>query len=179
MCEVMDCDAVSRAFFRRSAFLLVFVLLAALGQATTEEASPAAEIALPPEYRSARVENTHTSIYIGRVSLSLTPFERQADAYHSTYSTRVFPYFVYNEKGRLWIRISDDDLRRLIRGETIHFSGQAESTGGEPRRIEGRAVPASATEGKLKVRVFVTPKIELIFNTTYRFPAEKTEKRNR
>ncbi len=39
----------------------------------------------------------------------------------------------------------------------------------ETRSITGRAVPEDATQGKLKVRVFVSKNIQLIFNTTYRF----------
>ena len=40
---------------------------------------------------------------------------------------------------------------------------------GAERRLEGTATPTDATSGKLKVRVFVSKRIELIFNTTYRF----------
>ena len=35
--------------------------------------------------------------------------------------------------------------------------------------VVNAATPADAAGGKIKVRVFVTQKIELIFNTTYRF----------
>jgi hypothetical protein len=40
---------------------------------------------------------------------------------------------------------------------------------GVERRVEGKATPVDATSGKIKVRVFVSKRIELIFNTTYRF----------
>ncbi len=65
--------------------------------------------------------------------------------------------------------LSEDAFARLAAGETVPFTGSAQNTKGEPRRIEGRAVPSDAQHGKIKVRVFVTPKIELIFNTTYHF----------
>jgi hypothetical protein len=97
-------------------------------------------------------------------------FQREGAMYQSTYVCKVFPYFFYNEKGTLAIEVPDEALARLAAGETITFTGRAETTEGKPRRIEGRAVPASPTEGKIKVRVFVTEKLELIFNTTYRFP---------
>ena len=61
---------------------------------------------------------------------------------------------------------------RESRGETIEFKGRAKTTGGEDRRVEGRAQPTDATSGKIKVRVFVSQKIQLIFNTTYRFVPE-------
>lgn len=114
------------------------------------------------------VEKTRTSIYIGTVSLSMPTFQRTGGSFSSTYVTKVFPYFFHNENGKLQIDLSDEDLVRLTAGETVHFTGNAENNHGEPRRIEGRAVPSSPSEGKIKVRVFVTPKIELIFNTTYR-----------
>jgi hypothetical protein len=118
------------------------------------------------------VASTWTSIYIGTVSLKMPTFARAASGdYESTYSARVFPYFPYSEHGRLSIRISDDSLRQLARGDAIEFSGRAVNQEGGERRVEGKATPTSAAGGKIKVRVFVTPRVELIFNTTYRFPA--------
>jgi len=124
----------------------------------------------PAVYAEVNVAPTRTSIYIGSVSLTMPTFQRDGLAFRSSYVCKVFPYFFYNERGTLFIDVPDADLARLAAGETITFSGQAKNTDGEPRRIEGRAVPASSTDGKIKVRVFVTAKIELIFNTTYFFP---------
>ncbi len=117
----------------------------------------------------ATVETAKTSIYIGNVTLTMPPFKRTGEVYESTYQAKVFPYFFYNERGKIAITLSDDELRRISNGETVHFNGQAEDTAGDPRRIEGRVVPDDALSGKIKVRVWVSPKIELIFNTTYRF----------
>ena len=89
------------------------------------------------------------------------------------YVAKVFPYFFYNENGRLWIHFPDEDLRRLEHGETVPFTGRALNDDGEERRVEGRIVPADASSGKIKVRVFVSKRIELIFNTTYRFSSGK------
>ncbi len=121
-------------------------------------------------YATVTVETAKTSIYVGSVTLTMPVFTRQAGTYATTYAARVFPYFFYNEKGQLWIDVSDENLRGLERGETVNFTGHARSADGEERRVEGRAVPADALSGKLKVRVFVSKRIELIFNTTYRFP---------
>ena len=120
-------------------------------------------------YDTAMVETVKTSIYVGSVTLITTPFQRTDGVFAADYKAKVFPYFFSNEHGKLWIPFSDDELARLAKGEVIYFNGHAENSDKEQRRIEGRAVPADATHGKLKVRVFVTPKIELIFNTTYRF----------
>lgn len=125
-----------------------------------------------PLARYARVEiaPTKTSIYIGTVSMTMPTFVRGAGVFTSTYSARVFPYFFYNEKGRISITLSDATLRQLQNGQPIEFEGEGVNTDGETRRIAGRAVPADGRSGKIKVRVFVSKKIQLIFNTTYRFP---------
>jgi hypothetical protein len=134
-------------------------------------ASPVAAQELS-HYRSVTIAPSKTSIYVGSVSLSTPPFTRRDDLYTTTYSAKVFPYFFYSEKGQMWIKVSDDDLRKLEKGETITFEGKATNEKGHLRGISGRAVPADAHSGKLKVRVFLTDSTELIFNTTYRF-AEK------
>jgi hypothetical protein len=112
---------------------------------------------------------TMTSIYIGTVALTMPAFERKNGVYQSSYEAKVFPYFFSNEKGALAITLSDESLRKLERGETAQFSGRAVNTDSEERRVEGKATPADALSGKIKVRVFVSKRIELIFNTSYRF----------
>jgi hypothetical protein len=121
-------------------------------------------------YDRVEIAPTKTSIYIGSVSMTMPPFVRKQGAFTSTYTAKVFPYFFYNEKGRLSIAISDATLRQLEAGQPVEFEGEGVSSDGETRRIAGRAVPADAKSGKIKVRVFVSKKIQLIFNTTYRFP---------
>jgi hypothetical protein len=124
-------------------------------------------------YATVEIETAKTSIYIGSVTMTMPRLTRKEGVFSSTYNARVFPYFFSSEKGKLSIALSDDELRRLERGETVQFTGRAENSDGEERKIEGRAVPENATSGKIKVRVFVSKKIELIFNTTYRFPEAK------
>jgi hypothetical protein len=120
-------------------------------------------------YDTVRVDTVKTSIYVGNVTLSTTLLKRTDGVYSTDYKAKVFPYFFYNETGHLSIEFSDEQLAQLARGETVQFKGRAENSDREPRRVEGRAVPTDATQGKLKVRVFVSPKIELIFNTIYHF----------
>lgn len=120
-------------------------------------------------YATVDLDPAKTSIYIGSVTMTMPRFTRKDGAFYSTYNARVFPYFFSSEKGRLSIEVSDEALRRLEHGETVPFSGKAFNTDGEERRIEGRAVPNGPRGGKIKVRVFVSKKIELIFNTNYRF----------
>ena len=124
---------------------------------------------LNQRYRRVEVTPTRTSIYIGTVSLALPPLERRNNEYTTTYEAKVFPFFFYNETGRLWIEFPDDQLRQLERGERVSFQGRAQRADGNEHRVEGTVTPADATSGKVKVRVFATMSVELIFNTTYRF----------
>ena len=123
-------------------------------------------------HAAVEIAPAKTSIYIGSVTLTMPTFQRIGARYESSYVARVFPYFFYNERGTLAIDFTAEQLTRLDRGERVDFQGRARSESGEPRRIEGHATPTDATSGKIKVRVFVTEKIELIFNTTYRFTAK-------
>jgi len=132
-------------------------------------ASARAENALG-RYSRVEVAPTKTSIYIGSVAMRMPVFARTQNLYESTYTARVFPYFFYNESGKLFVEIDDAQLQRLAHGETIEFTGRGVRDDGTVRRVEGKATPVDAASGKLKVRVFVSRKIELIFNTTYRFP---------
>jgi len=120
-------------------------------------------------YDRVEIAPTKTSIYVGSISMTMPPFVRENGTYESTYTAKVFPYFFYNEKGRLSIAVADEALRRLERGESIAFEGRGVGPNGEVRQVEGRATPTDALGGKIKVRVFVTRRIQLIFNTTYRF----------
>jgi hypothetical protein len=121
------------------------------------------------------VEPAKTSIYLGTVSLAMPPFARQDGSYTTDYSAKVFPFFFFSEKGSISIEFSDDQLRQLRSGETVDFKGHARNTAGTPRRIEGRAVPdgSDPTHGKIKVRVWVSKRIELIFNTVFRFSGKE------
>lgn len=150
--------------------LLLSAALLLTGLRAPAQEDPAGQ--LHPRHRVATVDTAKTSIYIGSVTLTMPPFERSGEVYRSTYRAKVFPYFFYNEAGKIAITLSDDDLRRIGTGETVHFNGEAEDTTGDPRRIEGRVVPDDAVSGQIKVRVWVSKNIELIFNTTYRFTGQ-------
>ncbi|MEI8090029.1 MAG: hypothetical protein WCG63_10615 [Opitutaceae bacterium] len=131
--------------------------------------SVATLVASQDPHAAVEIAPAKTSIYIGSVTMTMPTFKHTGASYESSYVARVFPYFFYNERGTLSIDFTDEQLTRLDRGERVDFQGQARNESGEPRRIEGHATPTDATNGKIKVRIFVTAKIELIFNTTYRF----------
>ena len=125
------------------------------------------------DYARVDVAAAKTSIYVGSVSLTMPTFVRAKGVFETTYVAKVFPYFFYNQNGKLNVEFSDEQLRKLERGEVTEFKGQAIAEDGELLRVEGKATPADANSGKLKVRVLVSKRVELIFNTTYRFPDVK------
>lgn len=132
--------------------------------------SAPAEDAPSGRYDKVDIAPTKTSIYVGSVTMTFPTFGRKNGIYQAPYSAKVFPFFFSNEKGTLYVEVSDEMLQRLARGETIEFTGRGVRDDGVERRVEGKATPTDAASGRLKVRVFVSQRIELIFNTSYRFP---------
>lgn len=121
------------------------------------------------QYARVDVAPTKTSIYVGVVSMTMPTLARHGGTYEAPYTASVFPLFFYNEKGRLFIDISDAQLDQLAHGAAIEFSGRGVRDDGAVRTVTGKATPTDAQSGKLKVRVWVSKHVELIFNTTYRF----------
>jgi hypothetical protein len=136
---------------------------------TASGAKTAGNDAPDPRWRRVAIEPMKTSIYLGSVRLTPGVFERSGDTFTASYDARVVPFFFFNESGRVTITLPEPELRRVANGEVRPFTGEAVSTTGEKRRVEGRAEPAGADHGKIKVRIFVSKRIELIFNGTYRF----------
>ena len=128
-----------------------------------------ADSSTPKPYETVVIDTVKTSIYVGSVTLRTAPLKRNGDEYDADYHAKVFPYFFESEKGHLSITFTNADLAALAKGQAVFFKGHAENSDHQPRRIEGRALPADAKHGKIKVRVFVTQKIQLIFNAEYRF----------
>jgi len=119
-------------------------------------------------FKGVEIKTTKTSIYVGSVTMTMPAFVRTKDGFASTYKAKVFPYVFSNEAGTIAIAISEAALRQLQHGEPADFTGEAVNGHGEPRRIQGKATPTEGLSGKIKVRVFVSEKIQLIFNTHYR-----------
>jgi hypothetical protein len=147
----------------------VTCLLAAKAFSQTAALSPSAQTS--GRHAEVTVDPAHTSAYVAEISLALTPLTRRGDAYTGDYTVKVFPFFFFNEHGAISIEFSADQLQRLARGEKVGLKGLARNSAGAARRIEGSAVPAAAgaDHGKIKVYVWVSRKIDLVFNTSYRF----------
>lgn len=150
--------------------------LAAAASLTNNAPSPPHDAPTPHGVSDLRafdrvdIARTKTSIYIGSVSMTLPTLVRENGTYSAPYAAKVFPYFFANEKGILSIKVTDAMLRQLADGHPIEFEGHGVNTTGETRRVSGRALPTNARSGTIKVRVSASKRIELIFNTTYRFP---------
>ena len=113
------------------------------------------------------IKTSTASIYIATVTMTMPPFVRKNVVYSSTYTAKVFPYFLFNEKGRIWIVVPDDVLKRAATGQPVDFTGHALSDSGDERKVEGHATPTGPWSGKIRVRVFVTRRISLNYDTTY------------
>jgi hypothetical protein len=122
---------------------------------------------LPARFNQVEIKPTTSSIYVATVTMTMPPFIRQDAVFSSTYSARVFPYFFWSESGRIWIEVPTEKLRRIAQGEAVDFTGRGLSSSGDPRRIEGHATPTGPSEGRIRVRVYVSKRLYLNFDTTY------------
>jgi hypothetical protein len=142
--------------------------LAALLYASSAALPAAASPDPLAKYSVVSIEPAVANLIIATVSMTFQPFVRHKSVYASTYAARVFPYFLFNEKGRIWIDLPDDVLARADRGQPVDFVGHALSDSGDERRVDGHATPTGPRTGKIHVRVFVTRRISLSYDTTYR-----------
>jgi len=122
---------------------------------------------IPPRFNQVEIRPTTSSIFIGTVTMTMPPFVRRDTVFSSTYMAQVFPYFFWNESGRIWIVVPADKIRRVVQGEAVDFTGRGISESGDERKIDGRATPTGPSGGRIRVRVFVSRRIFLAFDTTY------------
>ncbi len=137
-----------------------FFRLLLVGSALNAAAAPGDRVSIPP---------MKTSIYVGSVTLTTSEFARDRAVFAATYVAKVWPWFFWNETGRITITLPPADLLRLLAGETVEFNGEAFNHKNKPRHVTGRAQPAGAASatGKIKVRIGVDDTV-LIFNGAYR-----------
>jgi hypothetical protein len=149
--------------------LLALTLLSLAGAAPARGADDMAKFA------QVVIRPASASFYIASVTMSFQPFVRHRSVYSSTYVARVFPYFFLGERGRIWIVVPDEALARINRGEPVAFTGRAANDSGDERRVDGTATPAGPREGRIRVRVFVSKRIILTYDTTYRLQGPPDE----
>jgi hypothetical protein len=126
----------------------------------------AAATASAVQFERVMVPAIKTSIYVGNVTLTTSEFRRSGDEFSATYEAKVFPWFFWSETGGITMRVTEADLARLARGESIEFTGEAFNHKNKPRKVTGRAQPDDDASGKIKVRIHVDD-VELIFNGPY------------
>ncbi len=134
--------------------------LAAAAPARSEDDSLA-------RFNRVDIKPATASLFIATVTMTMRPFVRRDTVFSSTYSARVFPYFFWNESGHIWIVAPGDRLLRAALGEPVDFTGRGISESGDERRIEGHATPTGPMGGKIRVRIYVSKRIFLTFDTTY------------
>jgi hypothetical protein len=122
-------------------------------------------------YATVDVAPVDTWAYFADITLTVGEFLRHGDTYTATYRADVFPFFFYNEHGKLKIKVADKALRELAAGKPIDFKGYALSDKGRERPVDGRVTPADAATGDIRVRLIYSSQIVFTFNTTYRLPA--------
>ena len=141
-----------------------FLLLALL---LTCGAAPLLPADAPTAVRQLRIDPSSTQVLVGEARLSVNPLTRGDDGLSGSYRVEVSPIPIGNEAGKLSIKLSDDDLRRLTGGETIDFTGQAVSTSGNRSEVRGTATPrGSSGSGALRIHI-ASKKGKLVFRTSY------------
>ncbi|HVW21675.1 MAG TPA: hypothetical protein VHC86_10705 [Opitutaceae bacterium] len=131
-------------------------------------AAAALRAGVPPAAASVAIAPSQTSIYVGKVTLSVAPLRRQGQSYRSTYRARVVPFFFLNETGDFEIDLPDAAVDRLLAGRPVEFAGKAVRQDGTVRALQGRATPQGPGGGAVKVRIYISKRIVLVFDTTYR-----------
>jgi hypothetical protein len=146
-------------------FPCLFPAACLLAAALPSRAQPAP---LPPgEIAQAEIAPSTASVLLAAVSLAVPTLTHSHAEFVSSYAVTVFPFFFFNEQGRFHVLLPDADLTRLNQGQAIDFTGQAVRDDGAGRLVQGHAVPSGPNDGQVKIRVYYTKHIVLVFNTTY------------
>lgn len=104
----------------------------------------------------------------GTAKLTVGSLRRRGSTYVGEYRIKVLPYFFKNEKGKLFIEVTEKALRHMLGGGITRFAGRATTnSSGLTRRIMAKATPSGGNGGALTFTVF-TENGPLVFNTSYR-----------
>lgn len=144
-----------------------------LAQGLTSSRADTPSLRLPERIEAKLIIAPSSSKLAGGVAkLVVGPLSREALEYVGDYRIKVFPYFFKSESGRLFIKVSEEALRRMVRGDVTGFSGRAETDGtGGKRKIVAQATPSANGCGALIFTV-ATENGPLVFNTSYRIDQE-------
>ena len=143
--------------------LAVLILMSSLATLRPAEAPAATSV------RQLRIETSTAQVIVGRARLSVDPLTHTGSTMSGSYKVEVSPIPVGNEEGKLSVKVTDDDLRKLANGQTVQFTGQAVSTSGNTSEVRGTATPAGGgggDSGALRIHI-ASKKGKLVFNTSY------------
>ena len=109
------------------------------------------------------------AVPLGKATLRVSGMSRKGGVYTGSYQMKVTPLFFASEKGRIAVAVSDENLRKLIRGAPIEFSGTTTTTGsGKTRAVNGIATPLGKTDGRMQMW-FTADGKKKAFTSNYRF----------
>ena len=158
----------------RGIYLDPLKLISRLGALLLVLGLTAARADTPPLHLPERINSklfiapSSSKLAGGVAKLVVGPLRRDALEYVGDYRIKVIPYFFKNESGRLFIKVSERSLHRMVQGHVTGFSGHAETSGsGLTRKITARAIPTANGCGALTFTV-ATENGPLVFNTSYR-----------
>jgi hypothetical protein len=146
---------------RRSSLIFATILAASAVRGADPSLSPYAAVDVAP---------VSTWAYFQNINLAVGRFLRDGETYSAAYTAKVFPCFFYNEHGSLRIKVPDSALRQLASGNAFDFKGSAVRDDGKERPVDGRVTPIDAGTGRIRVRLFYSHHIVVVFTTTYRLP---------
>lgn len=122
----------------------------------------------PEPRRSLTIAECELSLTLAKVTLVPGPLTPQGDLYTGSYQVRVSPLPLGNESGRLSVRVPEEALRRLERGQTVSFTGEAVNQRGVSRQVAARATPSGPDGGRVHLRITANGR-KLVFDTGYQF----------
>ena len=114
------------------------------------------------------VEPSSTTVYLGKVRLTVDPLCHKGQFYLGAYEIKVVPYSFKNEKGQLRMEISDESYQKLTEGIAVEFTGKAiNDKNGTEKVVLGKTMPATGDHGVATFSI-VTDHGLMVFNTAYR-----------
>ena len=141
-------------------WLLVAFLLTALPGALGAQA--------PVARRRLTIAECDHALTLAKVTLVPGPLTPQGEFYTGGYQVRVSPLPIGNESGQLSVQVPEEALRRLERGQTVSFTGEAVNQQGQRRQVNARATPSGPDAGRVHLRITANGR-RLVFDTGYRF----------
>ncbi|MGB8356202.1 MAG: hypothetical protein WCD79_20055 [Chthoniobacteraceae bacterium] len=153
--------------FKIVVFGLVMLSVFSLLNAQSSVASvPAADKAGGPKC-TMFVDPACTTVYLGKVNLTVNPLVHRGKFYLGGYAIKVMPYTFKNEQGTLKMDISDEAFQKLTEGKAVEFTGKATNEkNGKQKVVTGKTAPSGNGCGVATFTI-VTDHGLMVFNTPY------------